>query len=461
MSNYVLAGFETLPNYFKVQNWLTAKDVNRFFLMTVHKFLRSFGQNYKGTTNHVKGEVKILKDSLSFGIYDNCRLEIDSGGYQVSVGLIPRDDIPAFRKLLYEVFLPENVNLYQRAFILDIPPGPNCKVFESFDDIYRMNLESYQMAANLPKEARDKMIYIHHFRTPTLQKIYTKILRDNGFFDLFQYHGTGGLVANMTSDVQIPVIMSMLPLVQLLNEAKKYKRTSLEFHVLGGSTMRDVLFYPIFQKHIKKVHGIDVNIEYDSSGLYKGVMMGRTIPILDGASVHKLDLRESKLDFRFLKNMSIRQQIANIMTEMCDDMDLPHPDKQILDAVYYDQKKVKKDGTVKITRTFEPSMRLYISLYYLYSYKKAEDRFAKLADMLYPIYESGDIGKFNRELEMVTRDVNFGKITRKQKAKTFSVSNTLDMLTALDEDYCNHLIQKHLAKDEFIGLDDSTKVMTV
>jgi len=462
MANYTLAGFETLPNYYRKQTHLTSQEVNWFFKKTCRKYLRSFGQNFKGNLKtHIRDEVKLLVNCKSDGIYDDCILIIDSGGFQISINKVAKSDIPGFMALYYDDFLIKYHHLFNRAFVMDIPPGPGCEAFDDFDDLYKLNEESYLKAAQLPKEVRDKMVYIHHFRTPELWRIFMKILRENDYFKEYQYHGTGGLVANMSSDVQIPCIMPMLPLVPLLNDAKKCGRNSIDFHVLGGSTMRDVLFYQIFQIHLKKVHGIDINIGYDSSGLYKGVMMGRTIPILNGYNIHKLDLRESKLDFRFMNSETIRDRFKHIMTDMCEDVGFKKLPEQELDDIYYTQIDKRKNGTIKETRTFIPNVRMYIALYYLYSYTKAEERFKALARGLYPVYESGEVGEFNRQLEEVTRAINFGKITRKQKAKTYSVAKTLDLLTSLDEDYCENLVKKHLAKDEFSDLDPNAQVMTV
>lgn len=448
--SYTLAGFETLPNYFRKQDILSAEDVNKFFHMNRVRFLRSYGQNFKDNLDtHVSSEVKTLVNSQIDGIYKGCMLIIDSGGFQIATNRVSIIYVPDFMSSYYDDFLINHHHLFSRAFVMDIPPGPGCEVFGSFDDVYRLNAESYLKASNLPQHIKDKMVYIHHFRTPQLWKIFLKILRDNDYFDEYQYHGTGGLVASMSSDVQIPCIMSMLPMVPLLNDAIRFGRKEMDFHVLGGSTMRDVFFYKIFELHIEKVHGIKVNIAYDSSGLYKGVMMGRTIPILHDVAVHKLDLREAKLDLRFSGATSIRDKFGQIMLGMCDDLNFIKPPTQELNEIYYNQIETRKDGTVKETRTFIPNIRMYIALYYLYSYTKAEDEFAKVAERVYPIYESGDIGTFNQELEKITRGINFGKITRKQLAKTYSLSRTLDMLTSLDEDYCEHLVIKYLGKDEF------------
>ena len=165
-------------------------------------------------------------------IFDGCTMIADSGGFQISIGRLSRRESDLLRVMYYD-WIEEYHHLLDKAFILDIPPGPGCEIFHNFYDVYKLNLESYERARALPDEIRKKIIYIHHFRTPQLWDIYTKIMRDNEMFPMFEYHGTGGIVANMSSDMIIPCIIYVLPIIPLLNEAKKYGRNYLNFHVLG------------------------------------------------------------------------------------------------------------------------------------------------------------------------------------------------------------------------------------
>ena len=99
--------------------------------------------------------------------------ENNSGGYQISIGRLTKAESLTLYELYYE-WLAEAHDVFDRAFILDVPPGPGCQVFDSFDDVFNWNLESYLKAKAYPEEIRKKFIYVHHFRTPQLWKIYTK-----------------------------------------------------------------------------------------------------------------------------------------------------------------------------------------------------------------------------------------------------------------------------------------------
>ena len=58
------------------------------------------------------------------------------------------------------------------------------------------------------------------------------------------------------------------------------------------------------------------------------------------------------------------------------------------------------------------------------------------------------------------RSLNGGKITKKQISKSYSIINSLKMLENLDEDYCQYIVNKYLAKDEFIDLIQNEKILT-
>jgi len=446
-SGYVCAGGETLlsilDKFFRhkdFRNHFTNDDVANFFSNTCNKILHSFGQSFAGRRNYDKyidKEVEMLSKLKGFKFSKPLELLIDSGGFQASVGILDRRELDILEKLYYK-FVEEDNHVYDRAFILDIPPGPGCKLFDSFDDIYARNLESYLTAAKLPDQARNKIIYIHHFRTPKLWDIYTKIMVENDLFDKFQYHATGGIVANSSSDTSIPCIIYILPLIPLLNQAIKAKRSKLFFHVLGGATFRDILFYELFTIHVKNIHDIDLEITYDSSGLFKGLMVGRFVPLLDDFTVKKIDLRENVLPLRYKDDTTILDKYKQLLNDMAD----KHHFKNIPLNEVYD----------KETGTFWEENRVYSLMYMLDVYSQVQDWLRGEAAIIYKDYIEGNVEEFNTKAEWITRNINHGKITKKQKAKTTSISRSLDMLTTLDEDMCLYVVNKCLAKDEFVDL---------
>jgi hypothetical protein len=461
-SNYVLAGFETLATYFKnfsvrnlQGNWddnFTPEIMSNFLSQTCHGFLHSFGQNFTGKKKYdkyVATEAALFRDCRAFGIFNDCNFIADSGGFQASIGRIDEHETDRLVDLYHE-FLTNEHDCIDKAFILDLPPGPGCKLFKNFDDVYYGNERTYNLAKNLPDEAREKVIYIHHFRTPKLWDIFTDLLNSDGMFDAFQHFGTGGIVANMSSDTAIPCIIYVLPLIPVLKKAKEAGRKELDFHILGGANFRDIFFYEIFQKIVKETHDIELRISYDSSGVFKGLMRGRTMHILDDQNiVRKIDVRSNCLDKGYITND--KMNVEDIIKYKMDDMS--------------DRFNLKKLDPFQIycpdSGTFPDNFRMYAAMLVLRTYADVQLMLRQKAHDLYPVYQSGDLQEFTQQCLTVTQNVNQGKITRKQKAKTNSLINSIKMLVNLDEDYCKYIVNKHLAKDEFTDLNHTTRLLTV
>jgi hypothetical protein len=466
-SGYILAGFETLATIIDMfidgrrgtyEDNFTRADISRFLADTCAGFLHSYGQNFPNKKKYHKyseTEANMYRKCREMGIFDNCNLVVDSGGFQISVGQLTRRESDLLLNNMYYDFLVDHYDCYDSAFILDVPPGPGCEIFHNFEDVYNLNMESYQKAKHLPDHVRKKVIYIHHFRTPELWKIYTKILRDGEMFPAFEYHGTGGIVANMSSDMSIPCIIYVLPLIPLINEAKKYGRSYLNFHILGGANFRDVLFYELFKITVKKKHNIDLNITYDSSGPYKQVMHARFLNVMDDQGyMRKMSIKPHDLDKKFMPEKTTIEMYQEILDVMADNAGFKRLD---IDGVY----GMYPDRSGNLYETFHPGVKAYSTLYALSVYPTIQAEMAKFAERVYPIYESGDLEAFYKECFDITRHINQGKLTKKQKIKAYSIPRSLDMLGELDEDYCQHLIDKFLSKDEFTELYGRPGVLTI
>lgn len=458
-SGYILAGFETLATI--VDNFIegrrgrftenfTRKEISKFLSSTVSGFLHSYGQDFPGKKKYNKynqREGELFKKCRDMRIFDGCNLIADSGGFQISIGKLTRRE----SNLLYDMYynwLEDYHEVYDRAFILDIPPGPGCEIFKNFSDVYNLNLESYQRAKNLPDHVRKKIIYVHHFRTPKLWEIYTKILRDYDMFDSFEYHATGGIVANMASDMTIPCIIYILPLIPLLNECKRLGKNHLNFHILGGSNFRDILFYELFNIVVKNRHNIDLNITYDSSAIYKQVMHARFMHVKDEEGyVRKMNIKSNNVDKRFLPELSVHDTCQKVFDELSEKWNFK---KIAIDGIYNPE-----------TDTFFEDVKVYSMLYTFNLYSEIQQWMRGFASRVYPIFESGCREEFYHECLEATRILNQGKLTKKQKIKAHSIPRSLDMLADLDEDRCKDIVDKFLSKDEFVNLDEKTRILHI
>lgn len=465
-SGYVLAGFETLAvmvDMFidgrrgKYDDHFSRADISKFLANTCSGYLHSYGQNFPNKRKYAKyseNEANMFKECRDMKIFDGCNFIVDSGGFQISIGRMTRRESDMLLNNMYYDFLTEYHDVYNRAFILDVPPGPGCEIFHSFDDVYNLNLQSYQKAKNLPEHVREKIIYVHHFRTPKLWEIYTKILRENEMFPAFEYHGTGGIVANMASDMSIPCIIYVLPLIPLLNEAKKYGRNYLNFHILGGANFRDVLFYELMKVAVKRKHNIDLNITYDSSGPYKQVMQARFLNVMDDLGhMKKMMIRRHSLTGKFNPEQSVLEKYQQILDELADANNFKKIPVNGVYGMYPNRSGVDVE-------TFHHEVKVYSILYSLSIYPTVQAEMRDFAEKVYDIYEAGDIKSFYRECATITKYINQGKMTKKQKIKSYSIPKSLEMLENLDEDYCKYVVTKHLAKDEFTNLDSKTRILT-
>lgn len=466
-SGYILAGFETLATIIDMfidgkrgsyTNNFSREDISKFLSKTCSGFLHSYGQNFSGKKKYNKyneTEANMFSKCREMRIFDNCNFVVDSGGFQISTGMLTRRESDLLLNNMYYDFLEEFVNVYDLAFCLDIPPGPGCEIFHNFEDVYNLNMTSYQKAKNLPVNVRNKIIYIHHFRTPKLWEIYTKIMREGDMFSSFEYHGTGGIVANMASDMSIPCIIYVLPLIPLLNETIKAGRNYLNFHILGGANFRDVLFYELFKVTVKKKHNIDLNITYDSSGPYKQLMQARFMNVVDDQGyMRKMHIKPINLDQRFLPKKTTIEMYQDIIDKMSDNAGFKRID---LNGVY----GMYPNRSGELYETFHPGVKAYSILYSLSIYPTIQAEMAEFSQRVYPIYESGDLKTFYKECFDITRHINQGKLTKKQRIKAYSIPRSLDMLGDLDEDYCKYLVNKFLAKDEFTELNGQVGVLTI
>jgi len=445
-SGYVLAGFETLSSvlekFKETMEWdsnFTPSNLSNFFSKNLDGFLHSYGQNFPGRKsykNYNKKEADLFIKCRQTGYFDNSLFIADSGGFQISIGRLTRKESDLLQKLYYE-WLEEYHHVLDRAFILDIPPGPECKIFKTFDDIFNVNLNSYNRARNLPKEVRDKIIYVHHFRTPKLWEIYTNILRHEDLFKDFQYHATGGIVANLASDVTLPCIVYVLPLVPLLSEAIRHKRKYLNFHILGGATPRDIFFYELFKKHVKKIHDVELNITFDSSGIYKQVMIGRFLLVFDSLGhLRKLTIKSKDLNKRFDQNKSVYE----FLSEKIDAFSKRWNFKQIdLKNLYSPE-----------TGTFWKDVRIYLMLFSLSTFSLIKEMVEERIQKIYHLYEQQLFDEFSGECIKLTQALNGGKVTKKQRIKSSNVIRSLDILSDLDEEYCEHIVNKYFERDEYI-----------
>jgi len=450
-TNYVIAGGfnflgqvnRRLPEYEQRYNIkITKTQLKNCFSKILSKSLLSFGTGINKNTKIIKNSVTYcnnIKKSLSLKYRDmlpqNFEIFLDSGGYQVSMGYLEKKEVFKFIDM-YIKFLEDNSTLYNYAFSLDIPP--NEITFDSYEDIYAWNKRSYSAMKQLPKNVLEKIIYVYHFRTPKVNKIWTDMLFEEGLAQELSIKrwSVGGVVAGLKGEDEIPYISYSIPLTIILAYIKKYTvQKYLHFHILGGSTYRDIMFYEICKIFIKKEYDIDIMFTFDSSGLFKQLMMGRFLDVLqDDFLVSKLFLTSNMLDIknRNFGNKSNREKTYDILDEISTEYEMPC----LRELPIYDGDSLNK------------LVELYLCLYMLHFYYKLQIEVKSHAKNLYDLFTSNR-EQFEKEIFDYLHRLNRGVISKRLKSKSTAFSRSLDLIGSLDVDKCNILIDKYMSKDEF------------
>jgi len=456
--NYVIAGGDCVAslfsNFFAKHNSDKVFDEDQFktFLHnSIDRFLFSFGTglNYKTqkiSPKHSERIAKTIDFMRSTKFMDDCTLYIDSGGFQVAMGAIKPESMPMFIEM-YSKFLVSNKDKFQRAFSLDLPPGPNSSVFKSYSQIEELNRLSYNTFKQLPQEVKDKVLYIHHFRTPSLYKTWRKFLFEEGMAEGMSNFATGGIVANSSTDIAIPVIIYTIPLSEILLYAIQNNIKKFDFHVLGGANYIDIFYHNLFSYHIKKRYDIDCNITYDSSAIFKGLAVGRFIPMFkSNGELHKMDLRSAYLHLKFDGSKTREECVFERLNFMAKGYGMKE-----LDPQKYPIYDVERD-------TFSREVHMWLMMHIMRMYRELEMYCQDYIKEIYPLYENGKIEEFDDACLEISRKFNEGKLSRKMQVKSCSVYKSLELLSNINIDYNKYIIDKFMAGDDIGDMDDNTQI---
>jgi len=446
-SSFVSAALPSVQNHIdavirKHSDYLTNENVNKFLHNNVDKFLSSIGiyvvKGCKVEKKLIQRYVKLLTRMRNKEYMKDIEIIIDSGGYSIQQGYVENRDIPHFIKLYHE-FLNKNDHLFNYAFTLDLSAGFKSCPFKTWKELENLNIESYQLAVNLPEHIRNKILYIHHFRTPKLFQIYKKMFYELEFPKYFKNFATGGLVSLANTKNTPPCVMYVVPLVHVLSYAKNNNIKKLRFHVLGETEFKSILEHCFFEKHIKETHGIDIEITYDSSSIFKILGMGRYIYVLDKFNIiRKMTLRSDSLDMMWRNEGIIKDLFYDIINKSIDGYGIKKLNK-IDDPLYCNGRMNKIIYTYGIFQMFN----LFATF---------QDLCYKIVDELYPYYKNKEFFRFNDEIDKYMIKFNGGKFSRKIDYRINNIQNSLEVLESLDLDYIDYLVNNYMVSEEFQSL---------
>jgi hypothetical protein len=173
-------------------------------------------------------------------------------------------------------------------------------------------------------------------------------------------------------------------------------------------------------------------------------MQGRTIYIYDEHSntIKKTDIRSNKMNMRFYSSdTTLKEYLLYKLNSMAEKFNFKS--LSYLDSIYTDE-----------TNTLWDEVRAYLMLYMLDFYSEVQTLIRDYVyGGVYELYKNGEIGAFNASNINFTTYLSGGKKTKKQIIKTTMLAKSLDILTNLDEDYCDYLVNTFLIKDEIIKLN--------
>jgi len=444
ITNHFRAATKDSPEYFSDYS-----GINKFLHNNCNRFLSSVGlalnRRKKLEDNVFDKYLDILHYFKSYKYLKDIEVTIDSGGYQFQTGYIFKEDTIKWIDM-YHKFLCDKIDEYDWSFTFDPIPGPIGTILSSYDEMEKLNIYSYEKASNLPEHVRNKILYIHHFRTPLMNKLYVKLLKEYKFADNFINFSTGGLVAfSKGMKKSPPYILYVVPLVYILNHAIKRKLKKFRFHVLGGSDFKDIFIHNLIARHIKEVHNIDIEITYDSATIIKGFAMSRDLYIVDEEQklIDVINIRSNMINSMYENRISYKDLIYSEFNKIADQCELGR-----IDSDKYPLYNSDKNGSLNNMTYF------YGILYILQVFNKCEKWSKETVDEIYPLYKSGNHTEFTLKVEKKLSDFNRQKTSETVQSRATSIINTFELLKTLDETHCDYLINRYLYQDECSSLID-------
>lgn len=411
--------------------YMSVEMVSEFLRSVANKHLVSIGQGFDGLSfrNVSRINPKLMETCagiLQF-VYDRitmegCEVALDSGGFD----LIQQGRLPSrlFREYIefYHEFLVTYSHLFTMAFHLDIAPGYQNNPFSTEKEMDDANYLSYASSDILPEEIRAKMAYIHHFRTPAILRVWRKLLFQDRLADNFDTFSTGGLATSPKMRL-LSCLPYALPLVDILYYVKQHRDLqSFRFHILGDSDWKALLPHMLLEKHLKEVHGLDVSITYDSSSLFQSVGKGRFTFAFIKDRVFRISLRSDELN----RHHNIIGTEAQLFYRTVNEALVPYGFRPL---------ESEKDPIYAGFGQMSTEVYSYAYLAQLVMFGHVEAHCRMLADRLYPVYSSGDIQEFKRQVAVELKKLHSGVSEYDVSPYAAEITTSLTMLKELDLDF--------------------------
>ena len=422
MSSYVVAGGTTVSTMIKklidLGVW-TIEDAHNFINKTTPYYLTSIAEGYNTKTpfnkdRFVKHVVKSYKRTYENEWFKPVKRIADSGGYQISVGYIPEENILEFIDTYIELLNHPVVGKASEYMLsLDIVGDyPTFKDLNKLEEFNRISLEK------TIQYDTSKIFYVYHFVNPRLEQFWWKFTLD--YFDYFNNFSIGGLVA-FGRDLAFPFNVYILPLLKIINEKiARQKFEPFKFHILGVSSFTDIFSFIVFEKFLKEVYNFDITINFDSTRAVRETAIAKRIQIFYNGKLTPLSFRSRDLHKRVVDDKTN----ADLVKYICDyfnknyNYNLQLPDKIEASDLYNDNGK----GSVK--REIEGLMILAS----IESLQRTVEVYEEDAENVVKAMLTGDIMRAERFIMHSMILTNFGKKTKKVVEKARALLNSLEII---------------------------------
>jgi len=434
MNNFVNSAVQSLKSHIDSllkynSSMATPDQINKFLIDTVDKYLSTVGvaiYRDKDITSHiVKRYSKVYRRIKSKAYLKGIETTIDSGGYQIQNGFVNKKSVYNFIDIFYKELIPELKDEFDYIFSLDIAPGIDLSIYDDEAELEKMLRLSYNHILNIDKDYINKCIYIHHFRTPELNRVYSRVLNDIGYQSNIQNFGTGG-VTESNKTFTSPIVQYCLPLIPIISYLKSKNIKSSRFHVLGVGGYKDIIIHKLMERHVKEIHDIDLKITYDSASLFKSLAVSRFTYYVDHTkrSYHKMFFKSNDLDLVFKPTS---KTVKELLISECNDIIVPY-------------------GMSPLTNSFFTGNKILENVIYTYGffhmlnmYKLIDTWCDEFLDEAYPLIKN-DAHIFVQELDQFITNLNGHKRTRSTFNRSTSIFNSLEMVKELDMEFYNYSI---------------------
>jgi len=437
---YIAAGTETIyalmdeakHEHMKDKLYDLARKINFKSLISFGVFLSEY-KNGKKKLNPDAYYKRFVEKELNYinskALYE--KLYIDSGGFQAANGYLSVDEIDTFHEL-FRKFITNHKSEFDHTFTLDLPPY-RTDMYTSENHCYDLNIKSYRnLFLNLGEEERKHIVMVKHYRTPSLQRIWTKIFSDQELMGKFNsdYWAIAGIVRSSKAEKNIPIVSIVLPMVELLQWAIKNNKKHITIHMLANCAPLQIFLYEAYKKMAKDLYSIKVDITYDSVGSILQIAYGRSVNYIDEYGFNK------KVGFGTKDNIVEKQKYLSILNQFLEyyEIDLNFP----MDYKLYNDNGSFNTGLYPIT-----------ILMYIDNFRKLEKLCRDFVNEKMDLYYNNKTIEFTHALRQFIPKLNLAGDSNNILYKIGNMQSTLDFIKYLPinglkgvDEYINLYMQK-------------------